>query len=136
MLILELIKNSTMTLIGGVDPLLETMILFTVIDIITGSTVAKIFKKMTSENTDNQDDISPKILTQKVFQKIGMVIIIILAHQIDSILGTNAIREVSIIFFMIIEAISITKHIHRMGVPIPKQLEEILEQMKQKNEKK
>ena len=109
--------------LGGLDIALKTLLIFIVFDYITGICKAIHNKKVNSS-------IGAKGITKKV----GYLIVVAMAVLLDQTMGnTGAIRSIVIYFFVANEGISILENWGSMGLPLPKKIFDVLEQIK--NEK-
>lgn len=108
--------------LGGFDIALQTLILCIVLDYITG-----VMKAVYNKNLNSQ------IGTKGLIKKIGYLIIVAFATKIDTLTGNSgAIRTVVIYSFVVNEGISILENWGAMGLPLPKQLFDVLEQISEK----
>ncbi|MCL2354416.1 MAG: phage holin family protein, partial [Oscillospiraceae bacterium] len=90
------------------------------VDYITGIIKAIYDKKLNS-----------KIGAMGIVKKIGYLVLVGVAAQIDNIMGqTGVIRTMVIYFFVANEGLSIVENWAGMGLPIPKKLKDVLEQLK------
>lgn len=102
---------------------LKTLLVFILLDYITGVCEAITNKKLNSI-----------IGAKGIIKKIGYLLIVALSVQLDTITGeTGAIRTLVIYFFVANEGISILENWGSMGLPLPKKIIETLEQLKDKN---
>lgn len=109
--------------LGGFDTALQTLLIMMVLDYITGICKAIHNKKINSA-----------IGLKGIIKKIGYLIIVALCVLLDRIAGdTGAIRNLVIYFFVANEGISILENWGSMGMPLPKKIIEVLEQLKQSN---
>lgn len=109
--------------LGGLDVALKTLLIFILLDYITGVCEAISNKKLNSI-----------IGAKGIIKKIGYLIIVALAVQLDTITGdTGAIRTLVIYFFVANEGISILENWGSMGLPLPKKVIDVLEQLKKEN---
>jgi toxin secretion/phage lysis holin len=108
---------------GGVDGFLFALITFVIIDYLTGVMAGIIEKKLSSE-----------IGFRGIFKKVFIFIMVSIGHIIDSrIIGNGgAIRTAVIFFYLSNEGISILENAGRIGLPIPKKLKDVLEQLQDK----
>lgn len=100
-------------LLGGIDTLITTLIIFIVLDYITG--VCKgIYRK----------ELSGKKGVKGIIKKVGYLLIIILSSLFDKITNNTdgTIRTITIYFFISNEAISILENWALMDLPLPKKL--------------
>lgn len=109
--------------LGGLDIALKTLLIMIVLDYITGLCKAIHNKKLNSI-----------IGAKGIIKKVGYLIIVAMSVLLDKIAGnTGAIRSIVIYFFVANEGISILENWGAMGLPLPKKIFEVLEQIK--NEK-
>ena len=103
-------------LFGGWDAAIATLLIFMGIDYVTGLMVAGIFHRSAKSETGALESRAGwKGLCRK-----GMtLLIIIIAHRLDLMLGTTVIRDAVVIAFVANETISIIENAELMGVPIP-----------------
>lgn len=111
--------------LGGYDGFLYALIAFVVIDYITGVMVAVIEKKLSSD-----------IGFRGIFKKFLIFTLVSVAHIIDKqIIGDSSVIRTAVIFFYLSnEGISIVENASKIGLPIPKKLKDILEQLKDKDD--
>ena len=102
--------------LGGWDMALETLVIFMIVDYISGLVVAGVFKKSKKTETGAlQSHAGFKGLCKK-----GMILFIVLiAYRLDLMAGTTIIRNSSIIGFIVNEGISIAENAGLMGVRFP-----------------
>lgn len=107
--------------LGGFDGFLYALVAFVVIDYITGLMVAVIEKKLSS-----------KIGFRGVFKKVVIFCLVGIGHMIDLhlIKSGSVIRTAVIFFYISNEGISILENTTLIGLPVPKKLKDILEQLK------
>lgn len=116
-------------LLGGWDMGLQTLLLFMVIDYITGLIIAGIFKKSDKTATGGLDShIGWKGLAKKCMT----LLFVLIAYRLDLIVGTDYIRDAVVIAFVTNELISIVENAGIMGLPIPKVVIEAIEVLKNK----
>lgn len=109
--------------LGGFDLALEYLLIFMLLDVITGMYVALIGKSHNSENGYYKSGVFGK----GIFKKVLILVIVSLAYGVDQVIHTECLRDSTIIFFIINEAISIIENSHCAGVPIPEKLCVMLE---------
>jgi toxin secretion/phage lysis holin len=109
-------------LYGGLSMLLLFLITFVVVDYVTGIIAAVVEKKLSSR-------VGFKGIAQKVF----IFALVSIAHVLDIILGTTMIKDVTILFYLVNEFISIMENASRLGVPIPDILKKIIDVVKKKS---
>lgn len=113
-------------LLGGIDGLLYSLILFVVVDYITGVMCAIDKKELSSE-----------VGFKGIARKIIIFSLVAVANILDvNILGqTGVLRSVVIFFYISNEGISILENASKLGLPIPEKLKSILSQLKEREEK-
>lgn len=62
------------------------------------------------------------------------LLIVLVACHLDTVMGSNFIRDATVIAFIANETLSIIENAGLMGVPIPKELTGAIEILKQKSE--
>lgn len=119
-------------LFGGWTSAMTTLIIFMVIDYITGLIVAGVFKKSgKSKSGALESRAGFKGLCRK-----GMILLILLvACRLDLALGTSYIKDAVCIAFVANETLSIIENAGLMGVPIPQVLIKAIDVLKAKEEK-
>ena len=96
-------------MIGGIDLIFSVLLTFLVLDYVTELMKAFINK-----------DLSSSIGYAGLMKKVGVLIAIIVAHQVDKIApGETLIRTAVITFFIANEGISLIENLSIIGVPVP-----------------
>lgn len=108
-------------IMGGFDGLIYSLIAFVLIDYLTGVMAAIVDRQLSSE-----------IGFKGIFKKVSIFMLVAVGHIIDSkLLGSGtALRTAIILFYTSNEGISILENAARMGLPIPKRVKSVLEQLK------
>lgn len=123
---ISVILTTFVYLVGGIDVAMKSLLIVIVIDYITGVISAIYNKKLNST-----------IGLKGILKKFSYLIIVSLSVILDRIVGdTGAIRTLIIYFFVANDGISIVENIGKMGVPLPKKLTEVLEQLRNKGDGK
>lgn len=112
--------------LGGCDGLLYALIAFVVIDYITGIMCAVADKKLSS--AVGFKGICKKIL---IFALVGG------GHILDVyVIGTGSVLRTAVIFFYLSnEGVSLIENAAYLGLPVPKKLKDVLEQLHKRSEK-
>lgn len=106
--------------LGGCDGLLIALVVFAVVDYITGVMCAVADKELSSE-------VGFKGICRKVLIFILMGIANILDVQV---IGTGSILRTAVIFFYLSnEGVSLLENAGHLGLPIPEKLKLVLEQL-------
>ncbi|MBD1373437.1 phage holin family protein [Hazenella sp. IB182357] len=112
-------------LFGEWTQLLTILGVFLVIDFTTGWIAAIHLKQLSS-----------KIGAIGILKKLGMVLVVAMAHWMDTLLGTdNIFRDGCIWFYLANEGLSITENLTRSGVPVPSVIRKALSIIESKSEK-
>lgn len=121
---ISVVLTTFIYLVGGIDIAMKSLLIVIVIDYITGVMGAIYNKKLNST-----------IGLKGILKKFSYLIIVSLSVILDRIVGdTGAIRTLVIYFFVANDGISIVENIGKMGVPLPKKLTEVLEQLRNKGD--
>ena len=112
--------------LGGCDGLLYALLVFVIIDYITGVMCAVSDKKLSS--AVGFRGICRKVL---IFALVGI------GHVVDAqIIGTGSVLRTAVIFFYLSnEGVSLTENAAHLGLPIPEKLKAVLEQLHDRAEK-
>ena len=119
------------SLFGGWSMDLQTLLLFMVVDYISGLILAGVFKK--SEKTKS-GALSSNVGFKGLCKKIGILFCVLIAYRLDISIGTAYIRTAVIIAFIANEAVSIVENVGLMGVPIPPAILKAIDVLKNKKE--
>lgn len=110
--------------LGGTDGFLYALLLFIVIDYITGVMVAILQHKVSSE-----------VGFRGIFKKVVILCLVGIGHIIDTkvVRSGNVMRTAIIFFYLSNEGISILENVASIGLPIPKKLIDVLIALKSEN---
>lgn len=110
-------------LLGGWDILMPTIIIFMILDYVSGVSASWLTKSLSSE-----------IGYKGLLKKCMIIVMIIMSVRLDSILGDEMIfRNVVTFFYISNEGISIIENCVKLGLPIPTKIKNALEQIKEEN---
>ena len=114
--IIATICAAVTALLGGWDMLLETLFIFTILDIVTGITLGIAKHELSSAKA------------QIGFaKKIGIYVMVAIAVRLDGLFGMNeGIRTAVIGFFVATEGLSLVENWAAFGLPIPEKLKAVL----------
>lgn len=106
--------------LGGLDGFLYALIVFAVVDYITGVMCAITDKKLSS-----------KVGFKGIFRKVLIFALVGIANILDiHVLGQAGILRTAVIFFYLSnEGVSLLENTAHLGLPIPEKLKEVLEQL-------
>ena len=111
---------------GGFDGFLYALVVFVVVDYITGLMAAAVEKKLSSE-----------VGFKGIFKKVVIIFsLVAVGHIVDThIIGEGSVLRTAVIFFYLSnEGISILENAARTGLPIPGKLKAVLEQLREEKE--
>lgn len=113
------------TLLGGWDRALEILLIFIVLDYITG--VAAAWKTKTLRSS---------VGFEGLFKKGSIFLIVILAAQLDRITGNaaNVFRTATAFFFIANDGLSVLENVGEMGVKLPSFIAKALMKMRDSND--
>ena len=112
--------------LGGMDGLMIALIIFMVLDYITGLMCAVIDKKLSSA-----------VGFKGICRKVLIFVLVGIGNLVDVyVLGEGgALRTAVIFFYLSNEGISFLENAGHLGLPIPAKLKEVLEQLHDRSEK-
>lgn len=108
---------------GDLNGLMIALVALIVLDYISGVLAAVVEKKLSSE-------VGAKGIAKKIF----MLLIVAVANIVDiNVIGEgHVLKSVTVVFYIANECISLIENAGRLGVPVPKKLLDVLEQLKNK----
>ena len=111
------------SLFGELDGILYALLVFIIIDYLTGIFAAVVEKQLSSS-----------IGFRGIFKKIAILFLVSLGHMIDTaiIKQGGTIRSMVIFFYLSNEGLSILENTVRIGLPIPEKLQAILKQINER----
>lgn len=122
--IVGVVGGFIVSLLGGWDVMLYTILLFAILDYFTGILKA-VYKK----------ELSSEIGFKGIVKKIMVFAVIAVAYNVQRMTGdTIPLREIVIVFFICNEALSILENAAEF-INIPQQLKDVLLQLRDKNTK-
>lgn len=104
---------------GGWSIALTILVICMAIDYGSGLVVAGVFHASPKSMGGGLDS---NVGWKGLVRKVATLVIILIAHFVDMLLGTEYIRDAVVIAFTINEIVSILENCALMGVPIPKVL--------------
>lgn len=106
--------------LGGCDGLLIALVVFAVVDYITGVMCAIADKKLNSE-----------VGFKGICRKVLIFLLVGIANILDvQVIGTGSVLRTAVIFFYLSnEGVSLLENAAHLGLPVPEKLKEVLEQL-------
>lgn len=111
----------------GWNEALEALLVLMVIDYMTGLLAAYICPDMKLNSTRGLKGICKKIM---------ILLLVVLAHELEKAAGVPAVQSVVTWFFIGNEGLSVIENAAKAGVPVPKRLRDTLEQLTKEREAK
>ena len=127
--ILGIIGAFIANLLGGWDTALQTLVLFMAIDYIMGLIIAGVFHKSQKTETGRLESLTG---WKGICKKGVTLLIVLVAAQLDSLMGIDYVRYAAIIAFVANELLSIIENAGLMGIKIPQKLIDAIDILKQK----
>ena len=112
-------------LFGGWDTALATLLIFMAVDYVTGLIVAAAGKSPKGK-------LSSKIGWRGLAKKCVVLLLVLVAAQLDVVLGMDYVRAGVCVAFLCNEVISILENAGLMGVPLPAALKNAVELLQSK----
>ena len=112
---------------GGLDGLMTALLIAMALDLVTGLIVGGITHKLNSE-----------VCFRGLAKKMLILVMVALGNALDAyVLGgeTAVCRSAVIGFYAANEGLSILENAGRLGMPLPKKLRQMLEQLHEEDEK-
>ena len=112
--------------LGGLDGLLIALIVFMVLDYITGIMCAIADKQLSSE-----------VGFREICKKVLILMLVGVAHIVDvHVVGTgSALRGAVVCFYLSNEGLSLLENAAHLGLPVPDRLKDILAQLHNREDK-
>ena len=111
-------------LFGDMEGLMVALIALIILDYISGVIAAAVEKRLSSE-------VGAKGIAKKIF----MLLIVALANIVDiNVIGDgHVLKTVTVVFYICNECISLIENAGRIGVPVPKKMLDVLEQLRDRD---
>ena len=104
-------------LFGGWTASITTLLIFMIVDYLTGLIVAGVFHKSKKSDTGS---LESRAGWKGLCKKCMTLLFVIVAHRLDLQIGTSFIKDAVCIAFITNELLSIVENAGLMGIPIPK----------------
>ena len=118
---------------GGWSAAMLALVIAMSVDYVTGLAVAMVFKK--SPKTEN-GAASSNVCLKGLLRKGGMLLVVLIAAQLDKVMGTTFARDAVVLYFVANEGRSVLENIGYMGVRYPTWLQSTLESLRDKSGEK
>ena len=114
---------------GGWDTAMAALLVCMGVDYLSGSIVALVFHRSSKSATGSYNSIYG---VKGLFKKGLMLLFVLVAVQIDKLLGTAYVRDAVCVGFCCNEILSITENLGLAGIPLPQVVVKALEQLQKK----
>ena len=106
--------------LGGCDGLLIALVVFVVVDYLTGVMCAVSDKKLSSE-----------VGFKGICRKVLIFLLVGIANIVDvQVIGTGSVLRTAVIFFYLSnEGVSLLENAAHLGLPVPEKMKDILAQL-------
>lgn len=112
----------TSFLFGGWSSLLSALVLFVVIDYVTGMLAA-----------GKEGKLSSQVGRWGIVRKVAIFLVVAVAYHVDRVLGDGTvIRDAVICFYLANELLSILENAGRLGLPVPSFIRQAAEVLREK----
>ena len=113
--------------LGGCDGLIIALVVFVAVDYLTGILCAISDKSLSSE-----------VGFKGIAKKVVIFMLVGVANILDvEVIGTGSVLRTAVIFFYLSnEGISLLENATHLGLPVPKKLKDVLEQIHDRSEEK
>ena len=124
-LIVSFVVGVASYLVGGFDTLITVFATIVVVDTATGMLKAW-----------NKGEYQSKKFRSGFTKTVSYLLGVILAVQIDLLLGSNFLRDATLTFFIINESLSVVENLGELGITFPQQFTDAIKSLQEKNKKK
>lgn len=120
-------------LFGGWDTSIKALLIFMIIDFFMGLACAGIFKKSPKTKSGG---LQSKAGWKGLCKKLATLALVVVAAQLDDIMGTSYIRDAVCIGFMSNELISMVENAGLMGLSLPEPIRKAIDLLQKKTDGK
>ena len=127
--VLGILGSAVCWAFGGWDTAMMTLLVCISVDYISGSIVALVFHK---SNKTESGAYNSAYGLKGLCKKCLMLLFVLVAVQIDRVLGADYVRDAVCIGFSVNEILSIIENLGLAGIPMPEAIINALEQLQKK----
>jgi toxin secretion/phage lysis holin len=120
--VFAIITSAFTALFGSESAWMSGLLILMVADVLTGM-VAAIQAKQ---------GLCAQIGQKGLLRKSVVIIFIAALHQVELLFEISAVMQGAVSFYAIMELISITENMGRMGIPLPRLIRELLQKLQEK----
>lgn len=126
---LGLLGGLLATALGGWNAAVTALLIFMAVDFVSGSIVALVFHRSSKTGSGSYRS---SYGFRGLMKKFMALMVVLVAHQLDLLLGCDSIRDAVCIGFLTNELLSITENAGLMGLPLPRAVTQALELLQKK----
>ena len=126
---LGLLGGAVSWALGGWDAAMAALLVCMGVDYVSGSIVALVFHKSNKSESGSYNSLYG---IKGLFKKGLMLLFVLVAVQIDKLLGTAYVRDAVCLGFCCNEILSIMENLGLAGIPLPQAVTKALEQLQKK----
>jgi len=127
--IIGIVGGAVASYFGGWDAALQTLVILMAVDYITGLIVAGVFHTSPKTKTGA---LESRAGWKGLCRKGTTLLVVLVACQLDAVIGSSFVRDATVIAFSCNEAISIVENAGLMGIPIPAAVSKAIDVLKQR----
>ena len=116
---------------GGWDRGIQALLAVMAVDYLTGLIVAGVFHN--SKKSPN-GALESKAGWKGLFRKGATLLMLLVAAQLDQVIGSHFIRDGVVAAYIVNELVSVLENVGLMGVPVPAAMRRAIDILKQKSE--
>ena len=115
--------------LGGFDKMLQALLIFMLVDYITGLMVAFVFKNSPKTNSGAG---SSKAGFKGLAKKAVILMLVMCMVQADKVLGISILRNAAVVGFIVNELVSIVENAGLCGLTLPETFKKALDLLQSK----
>lgn len=118
-------------LFGGWNSSMLTLCIFMAVDYLSGLVVAGVFHRSRKSKGGSLDS---KAGFKGLFKKAFILLVVFLAYRLDLLIGSQYIKDMTCIAYIVNETLSIIENLGLMGVPIPNVIKKAIDLLNKKTD--
>lgn len=127
------LAGGVVTLLGGWDTALQTLVVCMAADYLTGVAVAGIFRR---SDKSESGALESRAGFRGLCKKGAELVMVLVATRLDGLMGTGGYARTAVVLFLVgNEGLSILENLGLMGVPYPAFLKKALEVLREKGDR-
>ncbi|MBQ8281052.1 MAG: phage holin family protein [Lachnospiraceae bacterium] len=126
-----LVGSTIVSLLGGWDTVLQTLVIFMIIDWFTGGVLLPVVSGKSSKSSNGA--LESRAGWKGLCRKYMTLLYVLIAVRRDILMGTEYLRDAVCIGFILNEAVSIIENAGLMGIPLPGVLRKAVDILKEQS---